>query len=262
MAFTFSHMVVAPVLYKLFRAKIPLASLAIGAMSPDLPRLVGHSGVFSHTFTGVLTIDLVVGLLACFIWYTIYRPVIYIWAHRYRCPLVSTTKLNFIFDCTLGILIGAFTHLIWDGLTHDDFRTFIGREFLAQNFELPWLNLSLSVHRALQYASSFLALPFLYYLYQPIHKAPKLKHTLCNHLLQRPLFNLVISCAAGFAYCSYQHYQFPLSWQHDFYHFIARSFFYFSLAFLLVFTGLCRILQTTFDKESENLTCDPTDNKA
>jgi hypothetical protein len=39
-----------------------------------------------------------------------------------------------------AIIIGTATHLVWDGLTHLDFRTFAFKDLLAQNISIFGLN--------------------------------------------------------------------------------------------------------------------------
>ncbi len=62
----------------------------------------------------------------------------------------------------LGLTIGNATHLIWDGLTHHDFRSFAFQDFLAQSVQLG--TGIYPMHRILQIGSSILALPFLLWM--------------------------------------------------------------------------------------------------
>lgn len=66
--------------------------------------------------------------------------------------------IYFLIGIIFALIIGIATHLIWDGLTHSDFRTFIFQDFLSQTvhfFGRPY-----PLHRLLQLGSSALALPF------------------------------------------------------------------------------------------------------
>ncbi len=62
----------------------------------------------------------------------------------------------------LALTLGIATHLIWDGLTHSDFRTFVFKDVLATNIHL--LGHPYPLHRLLQLGSSALALPFIVWM--------------------------------------------------------------------------------------------------
>ncbi len=70
--------------------------------------------------------------------------------------------LGFVGGLILALLIGNATHLIWDGLTHHDFRSFAFQDFLAQSVQLG--TGIYPMHRVLQIGSSILALPFLLWM--------------------------------------------------------------------------------------------------
>lgn len=162
MPFTVSHLVVAPPLAKLVGQRIPMGAFAIGAMTPDLYRLFTTATYnLSHQWQGLYSIDLVIGLFFCGLWYLLYRPVLYRF-FNITDPLAIhsfTHACRFILLLCIGIMIGAATHLIWDGLTHLDFRTIAFSDYLSQQvflFDSPY-----PMHRVLQIASSIVALPIL-----------------------------------------------------------------------------------------------------
>ena len=162
MPFTLSHAVLAPPLAKLSRNKLPVAALAIGCMTPDLVRLFTDENVtISHEWSGLIVPNLIIGMLFCLLWYGLFRPTFY-----YCLRLEDDLNLShfnqycgFLIACIMAILVGSATHIIWDGLTHDDFRSFAFQEFLSQN--MTFLNRSYPVHRFLQLATSLLSLPIL-----------------------------------------------------------------------------------------------------
>ncbi|OUY05604.1 DUF4184 family protein [Acinetobacter populi] len=245
MAFTISHMVVAPVLYRVFFRKIPLASIALGAMTPDLPRLFGFRADFAHTMTGVFSIDLLIGLVGCLLWFCFYRPVCYHLFNKQLPSLNSKSYFDLIFYCIIGVLIGGLTHLVWDGLTHDDFRTFIGHTLLAQVITLPWLGIEMPIHRILQYLTSFIALPFLYYLVKPILQAQPLPIS-CQTPSWLPILLIAVCGLVGTLTSIYYLPSLSYFWQHDTYGFIGRLFVIFSQGFLLCFSLFAIILRIAF----------------
>src|SRR5690606_34515575 len=62
----------------------------------------------------------------------------------------------------LAVIIGTATHLIWDGLTHVDFRTFAFHEVLAQHSQL--FGKSYPLHRILQIGTSVIVLPLILWM--------------------------------------------------------------------------------------------------
>ncbi|SNX46497.1 protein of unknown function [Acinetobacter puyangensis] len=241
-------MVVAPALYRMLCHKIPLASIAIGAMTPDLPRLFNFPGNFAHTITGLFTVDLLIGLLGCLLWFALYRPVCYQLFNKQLLSLSSRSYFDLIFYCIIGVLIGGLTHLIWDGLTHDDFRTFAGQAFLAHVISLPWLNIDMPIHRILQYLTSFIALPFLYYLVKPL-LAAKPRPESCQTPSWMP-FLLIAGCGlVGLITSIYYLPTLSYFWQHDTYGFIGRLFVIFSKGFLLSFSLFAIILRLAFARK-------------
>ena len=127
MPFTLSHAVLAPVLSRLSRGHLPIAALAIGCMTPDLYRLFTPASIMlAHQWSGLLFPNLPIGLLFCVLWYLLYRPVIYDFLGLQHDLKIKSfdDAMAFIFMSCLAIILGAATHLIWDGLTHLDFRSF------------------------------------------------------------------------------------------------------------------------------------------
>lgn len=100
----------------------------------------------------------------CVLWYGLYRPVVYRFLGiQHSLNLNSfSTLLKFSAGTVIAIVLGTATHIIRDGLTHVDFRTFAFREFLSQPVTL--FNVTYPMHRVLQIGTSFVALPFLLWM--------------------------------------------------------------------------------------------------
>ena len=177
MPFTLSHMVLAPPIAALSGRRLPLAALAIGCMCPDLYRLFTPADFdFSHQWPSVYTFNLAIGLFFAALWYVLYRPLIYrllqledpLQLHHTRALLL------FILASCIAIMLGTATHILWDGLTHADFRSFIFEAFLASNVQLG--QHSYPVHRILQIACSVFSLPVLVVMcrgYITAHRSPE-----------------------------------------------------------------------------------------
>lgn len=165
MAFTVSHAVLAPILHYFTGRTLPIAAIAIGCMTPDLHRLFTQNNyLIAHQWSGIFSFSLWVGLFFCGLWYWLYRPVLYrVLGLEDVLPLSSLTAIiKFICLLVVGLLCGISTHLIWDGLTHVDFRTFAFHEFLSQ--PVPLFSNIYPMHRILQIGSSVLALPFIFWM--------------------------------------------------------------------------------------------------
>ncbi|ENV04723.1 hypothetical protein F968_00076 [Acinetobacter sp. NIPH 817] len=162
MPFTISHAVIAPPLSKLSQNTLPVGALAIGSMTPDLYRLFTvQSSMLTHQWKGLIYPNLALGLVFCAVWYFLYRPVVYRFFGVQHDLGLSSLKRIFIFfiGVIFALIVGIATHLIWDGLTHSDFRTFVFKDVLATT--IHFFGHPYPLHRLLQLGSSALALPFL-----------------------------------------------------------------------------------------------------
>lgn len=129
MPFTPTHIVAALPLWPL-RRTLPFAALAIGSMVPDLPMyfpVVDYAQ--THAPMGVFTICLPIGFALFLLFeFLMRRPLVELLPHRVgrRIPSESriptgtsaSTHLRFYTGVALAIVIGAFTHQIWDAFTH------------------------------------------------------------------------------------------------------------------------------------------------
>jgi len=119
MPFTLSHPAAALPFWPLVRRNyLPLCALAIGQMSPDFEYLwrLRTEWHWSHTPLGVFYFCLPVGLLATILWVRFVRaPTRALFAMR-SDPI--DTSPQWWLGATVAIVIGAFTHIWWDGLTH------------------------------------------------------------------------------------------------------------------------------------------------
>ncbi|GIE92430.1 DUF4184 family protein [Actinoplanes regularis] len=113
------------------RRGLPVSALVIGAIAPDLPMVVPFPALvhFAHTPLGLATVDLVLGTIAFLLWQALIGPATVALAPRAvstRIPADVPRGLAFHFSSAnrvarvlAAVLIGAATHLLWDGLTHD-----------------------------------------------------------------------------------------------------------------------------------------------
>jgi hypothetical protein len=180
MAFTVAHMAAALPFYR-SQKWLNFEALLIGTMLPDLPYFLNNDRSVwqqSHQWLGILTYCLPWGLFAFVLWHWLFKAaalaLIQPWHTVQRVPsdYLNQGKVNpqfyfrfrqsgyFWLTVVLGLMLGASTHLLWDGITHPD-------GFIAQ--QVNWLQYPLDivalgvmpVARLLQYVSSIFGLVLL-----------------------------------------------------------------------------------------------------
>lgn len=122
MPFTVSHAAAALPVNALFR-RLPLAAVIIGSMAPDYAFFVPFAPYRSstHSLAGLFTFCLPVGLVLWFLYVRVMeKPTMALLPDAWREKLVPTGRIDarLIGRVSLGIVIGAGTHLLWDSFTH------------------------------------------------------------------------------------------------------------------------------------------------
>jgi hypothetical protein len=123
--FTISHAVVA---LPFRRSVLPVAAVAVGSTAPDavlfVPALPPYG--FTHSWPGVVTVDLAVSLVVLAAWWFLVRPA---WTPvlpaRYRARLpgwdrperLTASRIPLV---VVACLLGSVTHLVWDACSHRD----------------------------------------------------------------------------------------------------------------------------------------------
>lgn len=246
MPFTLSHAVLAPPLSKLTGHRLPVAALAIGCMVPDLYRLFVRYGYddpyLAHYWSSLLYPDLILGLCFSFCWYILYRPVIY----RF-CGIQHPLNINNFFSAfkfglgtMFAVLIGVCTHILWDGLTHADFRTVIFKSFLSKDISL--FGHIYPLHRTLQIGSSILVLPILgwmlYRYYQRYQQHLKVRKNVVLLGWGLTILSILSGLISVADYLCYFPWHIISS---DLYHLIGITFNVFTQTALIVFTFGCML---------------------
>ncbi len=251
MPFTLSHAVLAPPLSKLSKGQLPIAALAIGCMTPDLYRLFTTETIaLTHQWSGLLFPNLPIGLFFCLLWYLLYRPVIYrVLAIQHSLNIHSFDQfVAFSLMSCVSIVIGAATHLIWDGLTHLDFRSFAFKTTLAQEVSLWGFNYPL--HFILQISSSILTLPILLWMFLNYYQSHKQHIHVPIKLRLFFLLSLLVSITAGLCAVWKLRQQIPAElWNSERYFYIGRSINEFSQIGLILLSITCLLL-LFFDRRS------------
>lgn len=159
MPFTISHAIVAYPVHHLARRKIRVMPVVIGSMSPDFPYLLLMTPVHApgHSVPGVLIYCLLPALLLLALWYRwLEKPIVNLLA-------LPQAKISFniseVLLIILGVLIGAYSHVLWDATSHAYGYFVHNSEFWhSEVFGLPLYKLN-------QYGSGVLGLSGLVFWY-------------------------------------------------------------------------------------------------
>ncbi len=132
-------------------------ALVIGAMAPDFEHLLRLEPVslYSHSIIGLFLFCWPIGLLATWL----YRKI-WILPLTTLLPFLEQykEKSNFIRD-SLSIVVGASTHLLWDGFTH---ANRFGTQLLPSlNAKIDLFSLSIPMWNILQHLSTLIGLSIL-----------------------------------------------------------------------------------------------------
>lgn len=199
MPFTFAHpAAVFPFKY-LPERYYSWAGLIIGSMVPDFEAFVNLGGgkVLSHSWQGIFTYDLPLGLLLVLIFHYIVRNAFIASLPGFlksRFGVYSRIKNEHYFTkrylaILTSLLIGIATHLIWDRITHTDTYTY--KEMIG--IKLSWQR-SYELRVVLQWGCSLIGMMLL--LWQIID-LPKDKN-LSLHIL--PTYWLVVFAVTALVY--------------------------------------------------------------
>jgi hypothetical protein len=122
--FTASH---AAAVLPLVGTRLPASALLIGSVAPDLPYyLPDDPGWSTHTWVGVVSVDLLIGLGAWLLWHGLLAaPALALAPHGVRARTVGRVtpglrrRLRRPGELLVGLAVGAATHVLWDAFTHD-----------------------------------------------------------------------------------------------------------------------------------------------
>lgn len=170
MPFTVTH-VVAVIPFWPLRRSLPFTALAVGAMVPDLPLFFPSLDyALTHSPVGAWTFCLPVGLIVFLLFESVMRRPLTALLPKWmetRLPVETSipiepklgTHLRYFVGVALAIVIGAYTHQIWDAFTHQD--RWGTRLVPGLNAQMEIGDLRLPGYKLFQYGSTFVGLPLL-----------------------------------------------------------------------------------------------------
>lgn len=172
MPFTFAHPAAVLPLRRLCPRFLNLKALIIGSMMPDCGYYmhVWQWSMIGHSFLGCLTFDLPAGLIALCLFYAGIRPVTHLLPSPHKeallaiCQPAKIPSATAVVRAGISIMLGAWTHIVWDGFTHDN--GWCVRKFAAITpplFEIG--SYKVSVWHLLQHGSTIFGLAILIAVY-------------------------------------------------------------------------------------------------
>jgi hypothetical protein len=176
MPFPLAHPAAVLPLRRYCRRQLSLPALVLGSMAPDAGYLLASLGLdkFAHTAWGSISFDLPVGLVAVGLFYRWRASVVERLPQQYRelfrpaCQRPTPSPVVLL----VSVLLGVWSHLLWDGFTHK------GGWFVQHIAFLQLPIFALGHHQVrvcymVWYGSSFLGIGWLYWTYQQWRQSPE-----------------------------------------------------------------------------------------
>ena len=166
MPFTPTHVLAIVPVAAIFRW-LPLSALAIGSMMPDAPMFVPlfTYGV-THSTTGVFLVCMPLGMAAFMVFQCLLkRPLMALLPAWTQSRLTAVSRplllpsIPFFLSVAAALVIGAYSHLVWDAFTHEGRWGVQLVPALQKQYEIAgW---SLPGFKIFQYGSTIIGLPLL-----------------------------------------------------------------------------------------------------
>jgi hypothetical protein len=124
MAFPLAHPAAVLPLRRFCPRWLSFPALVVGSLTPDVGYVfqAQHVDIFSHKLVGSIVFCLPVGILAMVLFYALRAPAVRILPEPYQRVLLPLCWLprDSSWVVLVSLLIGTWTHLLWDSCTHKD----------------------------------------------------------------------------------------------------------------------------------------------
>ena len=220
MPFTFSHPAAVLPLRRRIKS-LQTVPLIIGSVAPDLPYYVParlnryttswlyHFTLDTHTFSGALWADVPIGMVTLLLVFLFRGPLTVLLAPRARTLCLQSVEhfrsqpLHWVF-APLAILVGTWTHLLWDSFTHDN--GFMVRRVAALSAPVTIGSYTGTMCHVLQYVSSVAGLLILWIWYRRLPTPAAEPPGASTLSLGRRTVLLALICVAAAAFGVYRSY--------------------------------------------------------
>lgn len=210
MPFTLAHPAAVLPLRRRFK-QLTTVPLIVGSVSPDLPYFVpARFGRFmwdTHTFMGVFWLDLPMGMMVLLFGFMFRRPLTALLTPRARTLCLQSVQhfsdqpLHWVW-APFAIIVGAWTHLLWDSFTHDN--GWIVKRVSALSAPITLGGYTGSLCHVLQYASSIAGLLILWIWFRRLPTPPVEQPTPGTTSSSARTALFVVVCAAAAAIGGYR----------------------------------------------------------
>ncbi|MFO1520421.1 MAG: DUF4184 family protein [bacterium] len=170
MPFTFSHPAAILPLRKLCPRFLHFEALFLGSISPDLGYFFFRfrEARFAHTAAGSLLLDVPCGMLLYFVLKSL-------WKFRTGKALPSSLfRPRLLLKLALSILIGAWSHILWDAFTHQ--TGIFGSLPWVNTTHVIWLDRRLPLYELLHLFSSVIGLFFVSHFFWKLWKGAMIRY--------------------------------------------------------------------------------------
>lgn len=187
MPFTLSHPAAILPLHRWSNARLPLAALTIGSISPDVPYFLPATlSAESHSLLGVFYLCWPIGVTLWFVFeFLLKQPTLDLMPRslraRFSYEKAAITGRS-IFYVSIALLLGALTHIIWDSFTHSSSPVVAQFQFLRLTV-LTVGGESVRLYKFLEHVSTIVGLLILAYaVAQWWRSTREFNHSLPNRL--------------------------------------------------------------------------------
>ncbi|MDB6008545.1 MAG: hypothetical protein JWL65_795 [Gammaproteobacteria bacterium] len=178
MPFTFAHPAAVLPLRRRFKW-LQTVPLIVGSVAPDLPYFIpgrfNRVMLETHTLSGSFWADIPIGMVVLLFGFLFRRPLVALLRPRARALCLQAMEhfkdqpLHWVL-APLGILVGTWTHVLWDSFTHDN--GWMVRRVAVLSAPITLGDYTGSLCHILQYVSSLagLLIMIIWYLRLPTPK--------------------------------------------------------------------------------------------
>jgi len=242
MPFTFAHPAAILPLRRRFKW-LQTVPLIVGSVTPDLPYFIparlNRVTLETHSLWGSFWVDIPIGMVVLLFGFLFRRPLVALLRPRARVLCLQAVEhfkdqpLHWVL-APLGILVGTWTHLLWDSFTHD--HGWMVRRVAVLSAPITLGDYTGTLCHALQYVSSIagLLIMTIWYLRLP---TPKIEPPAVGTLSSSGRTALLmLVCVAGAAIGGYKAAVVALDGYSNYrviYTLLTRSIAWFALLYLL-----------------------------
>jgi hypothetical protein len=167
MPFTFAHPAAILPLRRRFKT-LQTVPLIVGSVAPDLPYFIparlSRLMLETHSFSGSFWMDVPIGMATLILGFLFRRPLVALLTPRARALCLQSVEhfrdqpLHWVL-APFAILLGTWTHLLWDSFTHDN--GWVVRRVAALSAPITFGGYTGTMCHVLQYVSSLAGLAIL-----------------------------------------------------------------------------------------------------